>query len=213
MIYQARMSINDRMQKFNMPDSSITTSQYKKASTLKPEEASVFVDFQMSKLNKLNDLKHRLTKNLTNIGNLVKTPALVLDNLEEQAIIKHENNIKQEPGFTTPMPSTKPTQIKKKEPDIIEYLDPRLSVKSAQRSRRPTFEFKAQGEFEKLANVQRSKAKLDKLQSEISRVAKHTGISSAVKLAIVTPSGMEMNDAYIPKIEWWDEIVLGKDKG
>lgn len=117
--------------------------------------------------------------------------------------------------FTTSTGGLKPKpQIgKQKEPDIIEYLDPRLSLKGSQRSRRPTFEFKAKGEFEKIANLQRAKAKLEQLHSEISRAAKHTGISSAVKLAIVTPAGLETRDAYIPQVEWWDEIVLGKSKG
>jgi U4/U6 small nuclear ribonucleoprotein PRP3 len=38
-----------------------------------------------------------------------------------------------------------------------------------------------------LANKQRAKAKLEKLQAEISQAAKNTGISSAVKLAMVAP--------------------------
>jgi len=88
-------------------------------------------------------------------------------------------------------------------------------VKSAHRTRRTTFAFKQKGEFEKLANQQRAKAKLEQLQSEISKIAKQTGISSAVKLAIVTPSGMDpaANESYIPSVEWWDEIVLGSGRG
>ncbi len=61
-----------------------------------------------------------------------------------------------------------------------------FSVKSATRPRRQ-FAFHEKGEFEQLANRQRAKAKLDRLQSEISQAAKKTGISSAVKLAMVAP--------------------------
>ena len=86
-------------------------------------------------------------------------------------------------------------------------MDPRVKLKPAVRQRR-TFSFKEPGEYQKLANIQRSKAKLEKLQSEISQAAKHTGISSAVKLAIVTPSGTEGSAHYVPDIEWWDEVVL-----
>lgn len=52
------------------------------------------------------------------------------------------------------------------------------------------------------------------LQSEIEKAAKQTGISSAVKLAIVTPSGLPESSTgeYIPEVEWWDEVVLGNGK-
>lgn len=45
----------------------------------------------------------------------------------------------------------------------LEFQDPRLYLKSAARQRRQ-FDFKQPGEYEKLAKVQRSKAKLEKLQ-------------------------------------------------
>ena len=52
-------------------------------------------------------------------------------------------------------------------------------------------------------------------QSEIEKAAKQTGISSAVKLAIVTPSGLPESSTgeYIPEVEWWDEVVVGNGKG
>ncbi|KAI1726776.1 pre-mRNA processing factor 3 (PRP3) domain-containing protein [Ditylenchus destructor] len=178
-LYQAKMAIQERMRQMKMPTNSVQPSSIKSSIALKPEEASAFVDYQMDKVNRLNELKNRLpsaAKNLPQV-NIAKTPAVVLDSIavEKHQKVKHES-----------------TPFSKADSDIVEYLDPR--------------------EYEKQANVQRSKAKLEKLQSEISRAAKQTGISSAVKLAIVTPSGTECMDSYIPKIEWWDEIVLGNGK-
>jgi U4/U6 small nuclear ribonucleoprotein PRP3 len=49
------------------------------------------------------------------------------------------------------------------------------------------FKFHQKGEFEQMANRERAKAKLDKLQSEISSASKNTGISAAVKLAMIAP--------------------------
>ncbi len=82
--------------------------------------------------------------------------------------------------------------------------------------------FHEKGEFEQLANRQRAKAKLEKLQEEIARAARNTGISSAVKLAMVTPNTEQVNsrlpvgyghakciqEREIPDIEWWDAVVL-----
>ncbi len=62
--------------------------------------------------------------------------------------------------------------------------------RGAQRKRR-TFHFHEKGEFQKMANQQRAKAKLEKLQADISATAKKTGISSAVKLAMVAPKATE----------------------
>jgi hypothetical protein len=47
-----------------------------------------------------------------------------------------------------------------------DFLDPRLHLKPATRQRRH-FEFKQPGEYEKLAKMQRSKAKLERLQVKL----------------------------------------------
>ena len=65
------------------------------------------------------------------------------------------------------------------------------SLKPAGRQRR-AFKFHEKGEFVQLANKQRSVAKLERLQSEISSTAKKTGISTAVKLAMVAPKQPEL---------------------
>ena len=47
---------------------------------------------------------------------------------------------------------------------------------------------------------------LDKLQKEIAAAAKKTGISSATKLALITPK--EAQEDTVPDIEWWDLNIL-----
>lgn len=201
-LYNAKMEIQQRLK--NLTASNANFPGLKSASVLKPEEASAFVDLQMEKVNRLQELKSRLTKSIPAIAsglNAKPPPAKVA---------KRDTSSPEHTGFSSVVPIELRSDTKP-EP-IIEYLDPRIHVKSAQRPRRPAFSFKEQGEYQKLANMQRNKAKLEKLQSEISRAAKQTGISAAVKLAIVTPSGAESIDSYVPDVEWWDEVVLGNGK-
>lgn len=51
---------------------------------------------------------------------------------------------------------------------------------------------------------------LDKLQKEIAAVAKKTGISSATKLALITPK--EAQEDTVPDVEWWDANILPSRK-
>lgn len=47
---------------------------------------------------------------------------------------------------------------------------------------------------------------MDKLQKEIAAAAKKTGISSATKLALITPK--EAQEDIVPDVEWWDVNIL-----
>lgn len=194
-MYQAKMAIQDRLKQLNLPPGRAQDAlpSLKSTAVLKPEEASVYIDSHMEKLKRINELKSRLPRALPNLS-VAKTPAAALDTIEQ---------------VEKPKPEVKPEPEPEK---VVEFLDPRISAKGAQRRRRATFEFKEQGEYQKLANSQRNKARLERLQSEISKAAQQTGISSAVKLALVTPSGSEQIDAFIPEVEWWDEVVLGGGK-
>ena len=51
---------------------------------------------------------------------------------------------------------------------------------------------------------------MDKLQKEIAAAAKKTGISSATKLALITPK--EAQEDIVPDIEWWDANILPAGK-
>lgn len=86
------------------------------------------------------------------------------------------------------------------------YFDPRVGLHGAQRQKRG-FRFHEKGKFEQLAQRLRTKAQLDRLQSEISHAAKKTGIASAAKLATIAPK-KELIEGEIPEIEWWDAYII-----
>jgi U4/U6 small nuclear ribonucleoprotein PRP3 len=54
-------------------------------------------------------------------------------------------------------------------------------------------------------------AQLEKLQNEISQIAKRTGITSATKLALIAPKA-EHREEEIPDVEWWDSVILTEEK-
>lgn len=98
-------------------------------------------------------------------------------------------------------------KIEKPPEDLNEskYFDPRVGIKAAQRNKRG-FKFHDKGKFQQLAQRIRAKAQLDKLQKEIAAAAKKTGISSATKLALITPR--EAHEDTVPDVEWWDSNIL-----
>ncbi|XP_015774527.1 PREDICTED: U4/U6 small nuclear ribonucleoprotein Prp3-like [Acropora digitifera] len=102
-------------------------------------------------------------------------------------------------------------KIEKPTEDLIEskYFDARVGIKPAQRSKRG-FKFHERGKFQQIAQRIRAKTQLDKLQKEIAAVAKKTGISSATKLALITPK--EAQEDFVPDIEWWDGNILPEGK-
>lgn len=81
------------------------------------------------------------------------------------------------------------------------FLDPRIGIKPALRNKR-ALRFHEPGKFQQLAERLRMKNQLEKLQNEISEIAKKTGISSATKLALIAKSEGVSDD--VPDMEWWD---------
>ena len=94
-----------------------------------------------------------------------------------------------------------------------QFYDPRVPSKSSQRQTK-MFKFHEQGKFIQLAQRERAKSRLEKLQSEIFCAARRTGISSATRLAqmqgdiIAEKAGIEQT----PLIEWWDAVVLSSNQ-
>ncbi|XP_023218247.1 U4/U6 small nuclear ribonucleoprotein Prp3-like [Centruroides sculpturatus] len=86
------------------------------------------------------------------------------------------------------------------------FFDPRVSTKIYQRNKR-SFRFYEKGKFEQQAQRLRTKCQLERLQQEIAQAAKKTGISSATKLALVTPK-KEYKEGEVPEIEWWDSFIM-----
>ena len=87
------------------------------------------------------------------------------------------------------------------------FFDPRVAAKSAVRTRR-TFHFHEQGKFQQVASRMRMKAQLDKLQSEISQIARKTGINSVTALALVAPRIGDRQEEEEIDLEWWDSVIL-----
>ncbi|NXN82143.1 PRPF3 protein, partial [Bombycilla garrulus] len=100
-------------------------------------------------------------------------------------------------------------QLKEKPSEDMEsnvYFDPRVSITPAQWKKR-AFKFHEKGKFEKIAQRLRTKARLGKLQAEISQAARKTGIHTPTKLALITPK-KELKEGQVPEIEWWDSYII-----
>ncbi|XP_063632062.1 U4/U6 small nuclear ribonucleoprotein Prp3 [Cydia splendana] len=85
------------------------------------------------------------------------------------------------------------------------WMDPRVTVKPPTRTRR-ALRFHEPGKFRQQAERLRMKAQLEKLQNEISQIARKTGISSATKLALLASDKTDSDS--VPDIEWWDSVIL-----
>lgn len=86
------------------------------------------------------------------------------------------------------------------------FFDNRIGAKAATRGKR-ALKFHEPGKFQQLAERIRMKAQLEKLQNEISQIARKTGISSATKLALIAPK-TEGQSEDVPNVEWWDSVIL-----
>merc|ERR1719427_479645 len=96
-----------------------------------------------------------------------------------------------------------PVPVKEEGPD---FFDPRVGMRGATRTKR-VMKFHDAGKFQAEAQRLRMKTQLEKLQSDISSIARKTGISSATQLAKLVPKGGQ--DVKVPEIEWWDQLLIG----
>ncbi|CAL1673952.1 unnamed protein product [Lasius platythorax] len=87
-----------------------------------------------------------------------------------------------------------------------QFFDSRIGVKPAMRGKR-ALKFHEPGKFQQLAERIRMKTQLEKLQNEISQIARKTGISSATKLALIAPKTEALSED-VPNVEWWDSVIL-----
>ncbi|XP_032599005.1 U4/U6 small nuclear ribonucleoprotein Prp3 isoform X2 [Drosophila grimshawi] len=92
--------------------------------------------------------------------------------------------------------------------DAAQYFDERIALKPTVRNKR-MLRFHEPGKFQQLAERMRMKSQLERLQNEISQIARKTGISSATKLALIAPK-QDMPDD-VPAMEWWDSVILSQD--
>lgn len=91
------------------------------------------------------------------------------------------------------------------------FYDERIMAKSAIRGKR-SLRFHEPGKFQQMAERMRMKAQLERLQNEISQIARKTGISSATKLALIAPK-TDVHNEETPQYgyEWWDSVILTDD--
>ena len=194
---QAKLQVQELQRKLaeqgrgNLAQSTIAPTQSINKS-LNPMEAAAYIDLQV---NKFQELKSKIAK----------ASSVLL----KQTQPKTEESAQSEIELSKTGSETAKFEPKFDE-DEIGIIDSRLTMKGPERGRRPTFKFVKEGEYQKQANIQRKTAQLHLLQSEIETVAKQTGISTAVKLALVTPDVDQGASTYLPSIEWWDELVLQK---
>lgn len=89
------------------------------------------------------------------------------------------------------------------------FFDERIAIKPSVRTKR-ALRFHEPGKFQQMAEKLRMKAQLEKLQNEISQIARKTGISSATKLALIAPK-QDSHAEDVPQMEWWDSVILAND--
>lgn len=87
----------------------------------------------------------------------------------------------------------------------LSYFDDRIVAKPAVRGKR-ALRFHEPGKFEMMAEQMRMKAQMERLQNEISQIARKTGISSATRLALIAPK-TDVHSDEVPQIEWWDSVI------
>ncbi|KAF8358136.1 prp-3, partial [Pristionchus pacificus] len=199
--YKAQQELLDAKLRLNIPAVPLSAAQKEqlaklqpkdKSAALDPAEALSYMNMSMNKKSRMEELKAKLAKNSAIVARLPPASALAVAKVD---------------AALAPPPAKKERKEEIEQDDA--FVDDRLILKSASRGRRAMV-FHEKGEFEQIANKQRAKAKLEKLQQEISKAAKQTGISSAVKLAMVTPAGTSKVEM-IPPIEWWDQVVIDCD--
>lgn len=98
---------------------------------------------------------------------------------------------------------------RQQEDQSAKFVDDRIAVKPAVRTKR-SLRFHEPGKFQQMAEKMRMKAQLEKLQNEISQIARKTGISSATKLALIAPK-QDSHAEDVPHMEWWDSVILTND--
>ncbi|PAV59054.1 hypothetical protein WR25_10760 [Diploscapter pachys] len=197
LMYKAQQEIEERKKALGLAAVSVAPGQMPatvnvKKIALQPKEAQMFMNFSMEKKSRVEELKAKLSKVPTSIQNLVNKQPVMTPLPAEVAKPLAKQVVKEEA---------------KSEEMLVEFLDPRIDARSSERKKR-AFNFHQPGQHIQEANKQRAQAKLNKLQQEVSAAAASTGISSAVKLAMVTPKSKKADE--IPDIEWWDAVVLDR---
>ncbi|XP_016971109.1 U4/U6 small nuclear ribonucleoprotein Prp3 isoform X1 [Drosophila rhopaloa] len=213
-----------------MPVALATQALSKKPTPEDSEKARKIAELQAQ-------IRAKLTGNLANLiqPNAVAAAAAAAAQAQERPkplILDEEGRTVDKSGRTINIPTVTPTlkaniRAKKREvfqrqtglgersesatsaqDEAIKYFDDRIAQKPTVRNKR-TLRFHEPGKFQQLAERMRMKSQLERLQNEISQIARKTGISSATKLALIAPK-QDMPDD-VPAMEWWDSVILTQD--
>lgn len=182
---------------------------------------------EIERAKKIADLQAQIRAKLSGIG----TQTGILPQVQEKPkplILDEEGRTVDKTGRTISIPTLAPTlkaniRAKKKEifnkasqpsektyeDEGLKFFDDRIVAKSALRNKR-SLRFHEPGKFQQMAERMRMKSQLEKLQNEISQIARKTGISSATKLALIAPKQDSHADD-VPLMEWWDSVILAND--
>lgn len=182
---------------------------------------------EIERAKKIADLQAQIRAKLSGIG----TQTGILPQVQEKPkplILDEEGRTVDKTGRTISIPTLAPTlkaniRAKKKEifnkasqpsektyeDEGLKFFDDRIVAKSALRNKR-SLRFHEPGKFQQMAERMRMKSQLEKLQNEISQIARKTGISSATKLALIAPKQDSHADD-VPQMEWWDSVILAND--
>lgn len=184
---------------------------------------------EMERAKKIADLQAQIRAKLSGIN--TQAVGILPPQAQEKPkplILDDEGRTVDKTGRTISIPTLAPTlkaniRAKKKEifnkanqptdrsfeDDSQRFVDDRIMAKPAMRNKR-ALRFHEPGKFQQMAERMRMKAQLEKLQNEISQIARKTGISSATKLALIAPKQDSHADD-VPQMEWWDSVILSND--
>ncbi|XP_058128595.1 U4/U6 small nuclear ribonucleoprotein Prp3 isoform X1 [Anopheles coustani] len=198
------------------------------SSNLLPDvNAPAISDAERSK--KIAQLQEQIRLKLSGtLANVLPPPQMVQDK-PKPLILDAEGRTVDGSGRTVVVPQLTPTlkanirakkrestktqqaaeRVQNDEANDTHFHDDRIALKPAIRSKR-SLRFHEPGKFQQLAERMRMKAQLEKLQNEISQIARKTGISSATKLALIAPKA-ESHSNDVPLMEWWDSVILADD--
>ena len=182
----------------------------------------------MDKAKKIAELQAQIRAKLSgSLANLIQPPAPVPDR-PKPLILDEDGRTIDKSGRTINIPTLTPTlkaniRAQKREvfsksqsyaeksssqEDSLKFFDDRINQKPGNRNKR-ALRFHEPGKFQQMAERMRMKAQLERLQNEISQIARKTGISSATKLALIAPKQDTPDD--VPSMEWWDSVILTND--
>lgn len=202
MLANTQKMIEERKRQLNVvtPHQPAVLSQ--KAQQLAALQASI-----ASKLNKVDIPKYEMPSKpipliINESGRTVDSTGLEIQLTQHVPTLKA--NIRAQKRTELPPQAKEEPEVKKEEGPG--FFDPRVGMRGATRAKR-VMKFHDAGKFQAEAQRLRMKTQLEKLQSEISSIARKTGISSATQLAKLVPKGGQVDK--VPEIEWWDQLLIG----